>query len=282
MLRTGLGGRLLRRSQLVRLYSEVKTVETCPKPEYDTGCTHCEVPDPQLFNETKNPNNTRAFHWKHFLVSTGTSDWPKKVEFVPGSFTSELAGFKRRVMSVQHPVMITSTSFAPEGEVSGYLLPDGLYFKNLDLSKAEKFAKAYLVPEGEEGREAFQPEKMDHSLVLVCGHGSRDARCGQIAPLLVNEFEKVLEHEGLLVKENDDSTTGTTDDSSEHKWKVGVCSHIGGHVYAGNVLLLKPGGLGVWYGNVRPSHVQGIVKETVKHGNIITELHRGGRFETAA
>ena len=34
--------------------------------------------------------------------------------------------------------------------------------------------------------------------------------------------------------------------------------------------------MGIWYGRVEPRHVKSILEETVKEGNIIGELWRGG------
>ena len=73
--------------------------------------------------------------------------------------------------------------------------------------------------------------------------------------------------------------------------RVGLISHIGGHKFAGNVIVYIPPGLksyddsdvphplaghGIWYGRVEPKHVEGIVQETIKKGNVIKELFRGG------
>ena len=70
--------------------------------------------------------------------------------------------------------------------------------------------------------------------------------------------------------------------------RVGLISHIGGHKWAGNVILyfppLSPGsqeqwaalaGKGVWYGRVEPRHVEGIVRQTLRGGRLIRELLRG-------
>ena len=72
---------------------------------------------------------------------------------------------------------------------------------------------------------------------------------------------------------------------------VGLVSHVGGHKWAGNVIIYVPprreeeagsskrlsplAGRGVWYGRVEPKHVEGIVKETLIKGNVIKELCRG-------
>ena len=74
-----------------------------------------------------------------------------------------------------------------------------------------------------------------------------------------------------------------------------MISHVGGHAFAGNVIVyIPPGypvelnksmggkditsplaGMGIWYGRVEPKHVQGILDVTVRKGNIIGELWRG-------
>jgi (2Fe-2S) ferredoxin len=70
----------------------------------------------------------------------------------------------------------------------------------------------------------------------------------------------------------------------EVKADVGLISHIGGHKYAGNVIVYIPpsmsgnalSGMGIWYGRVEPAKVEGIIEETVFRGRIISELFRGG------
>ena len=67
--------------------------------------------------------------------------------------------------------------------------------------------------------------------------------------------------------------------------RVALVSHIGGHKFAGNVIVYVPpgwaagggelAGRGIWYGRVEPRHVEGIVKETVLGGRVIRELWRG-------
>lgn len=77
-----------------------------------------------------------------------------------------------------------------------------------------------------------------------------------------------------------------------------MISHIGGHAFAGNVIIYVPpdytcasdmggkvrrereisplAGMGIWYGRVEPGHVPTIIEETIKNGNIIANLWRGG------
>lgn len=66
--------------------------------------------------------------------------------------------------------------------------------------------------------------------------------------------------------------------------RVGLISHIGGHKFAGNVIVYIPPsftanplrGKGIWYGRVEPANVEGIVQKTVVEGKVIKELFRGG------
>lgn len=65
---------------------------------------------------------------------------------------------------------------------------------------------------------------------------------------------------------------------SEGSSRVGLfkISHIGGHRYAGNVIVYLPNGASVWYGRVTPKDVGAIVESTIINGKIIPELLRGG------
>ena len=53
-------------------------------------------------------------------------------------------------------------------------------------------------------------------------------------------------------------------------------SHIGGHKFAGNVIIYTPQGAGVWHGRVTPHHCDAIVRETIEGGKIFPSLLRGG------
>ncbi|KAL8305887.1 hypothetical protein RB597_003439 [Gaeumannomyces tritici] len=67
-------------------------------------------------------------------------------------------------------------------------------------------------------------------LVLLCSQRTRDARCGQSAPLLRRELERHLRPLGLHRDPDDERPGG-----------VGVCfvSHVGGHKYSANVLVYR-------------------------------------------
>ena len=127
--------------------------------------------------------------------------------------------------------------------------------------------------------------------ILICGHNSRDIRCGILGPLLESEFKKLISEptNPTLVHTSEEIGTQHTQKNSLPHASVALISHIGGHKFAGNVVIYFPrtwrvvgsrqksplAGKGVWYGRVEPRHVWGIVEETVKRGRVVEELLRG-------
>lgn len=115
-------------------------------------------------------------------------------------------------------------------------------------------------------------------------------RCGMLGPVLRDEFRARLPEVGVEVLEGPANETeeGRSDNGDVRSARVGLISHIGGHKFAGNVIIYLPpqmktrdgkrhplAGHGIWYGRVEPKHVQGIVNETVMKGNVIKEFFRG-------
>lgn len=133
------------------------------------------------------------------------------------------------------------------------------------------------------------------ALVLLCSQRTRDARCGQSAPLLRKELERHLRPLGLF-RDLDDERPGG----------VGVyfISHTGGHKYSANVMVYRrPDAFGVdgvsraglaegevlmprkkekvageedvgaaqciWLARVRPEDIEGLVKYTILQGKVV-------------
>jgi len=70
-------------------------------------------------------------------------------------------------------------------------------------------------------------------LILLCSHKTRDARCGQSAPLLRKEFERHLRPLGLMRDLHDGRPRG-----------VGIyfINHVGGHKFSANVMVYRRAG----------------------------------------
>ena len=125
-------------------------------------------------------------------------------------------------------------------------------------------------------------------------------RCGVMGPALRQEFgDQLLRERFQVLKGPVDIGDGrertllgeaaSQTEGSSGTARVGLISHIGGHKFAGNVILyIPPGaktvggkenplaGCGICYGRVEPKHVEGIIKETLLGGTVIEELFRGG------
>jgi hypothetical protein len=117
-----------------------------------------------------------------------------------------------------------------------------------------------------------------------------------MGPVLRQEFHERLPESGVEVLRGPvevevpehAALTGVAS-GRQYSARVGLISHVGGHKFAGNVIIYLPphikttegdphrlAGHGIWYGRVQPRHVQGIIAETIGRGNVIGELFRGG------
>ena len=202
--------------------------------------------------------------------------------------------------------MITNSSFpstAREPEaISAYLFPDFRYFQNISLigNGPAKFVTDVLLSLNPSG---FGDVKVGKVTVLICGHGGRDQRCGILGPLLEMEFLRLLKMAGLMLDDEGVRHHPMGDimkpsyigrymgqpqtQRAFHGARVARVSHVGGHKWAGNVILYFPpqsvselgpsplAGKGIWYGRVEPKHVEGIISETIKGAKVIKELFRG-------
>lgn len=119
-------------------------------------------------------------------------------------------------------------------------------------------------------------------IILLCSQRTRDARCGQSAPLLRREFERHLRPLGLYRDLHDERPRG-----------VGIyfISHVGGHKYSANVMIYRrqqkagganadvqgegeeqverEGGQCIWLARVRPEDCEGIIKFTLLQGKVV-------------
>jgi len=180
--------------------------------------------------------------------------------------------------------------------VKGYLLP-----RKLDPAhdKLSPIHKDRLMRSEEQQQLLFGVQKVKDVLVLICGHGGRDMRCGITGPILRDEFESCLPLKDVMVLKGsveiaeDEQRTALPDSGLQEEpartARVGLISHIGGHKFAGNVIIYIPpemksasgknhalAGCGIWYGRVEPKHVEGIIQETILNGKVIEDLFRGG------
>ncbi|CAG8976969.1 hypothetical protein HYALB_00010951 [Hymenoscyphus albidus] len=310
------------------------TTPKCPSP----SCPCAETPNlPDLpIDHKANLNGTMAPYDEHVLICTGKDDWMSRVEEENSGDNlaadlKELLGRGGIYADPYHNVSITNSSFPPSRpgrpeiiNASAYLLPSFKYIPflpRISFDTVQALTKAYLLPtklhpahdnlspihrdrllrNSEYASNLYGVRDVKDVLVLICGHGGRDARCGAFGPILRDEFASHLKKQNLEIETEAISVPGPSEDGQElttesesiapgETARVGLISHIGGHKFAGNVIIyIPPGknirdedtphplaGCGIWYGRVEPKHVEGIVEETFVKGNVIEEFFRGG------
>lgn len=203
---------------------------------------------------------TVKLYHRHLIVCTGRAEWPARIE-VGGGYLQAFAEAMRSVVNEDDIKLKLTASDEPSYPVTdnprtGYdifLYPDELRLIDVRPGLLPSLVESLLMLK--EIPESIEQEPILDKAILVCCHGARDARCGQCGPPLAERFVTEL---------------------SARKIKQGInvqrVSHVGGHAYAGNVLLY-PGGH--WYGSVRTSDVAQIISEHVLNGRIIPHLWRG-------
>ncbi|KAI2894588.1 hypothetical protein CBS76997_9103 [Aspergillus niger] len=297
--------------------------KTCPEPSCSCPSTP-SMPAPIDYDQPL--NGTMAAYAQQLLICTGQRDWTSRIEedgqgqnwgeLVRG--LKSLLGRGGKYADPFNNILVTNASFLPSSSsssssstststsqtASAFLFPSFKYFPSVPVNLPDSapattdlstFVRAFLLPiESRHGGQirdqalaAEFPDAVDlqHSpVVLICGHGGRDMRCGVMAPVLETEFQRVLQSKGYTSAGSDNSVV----DSPEHA-HIGLISHVGGHKYAGNVIVYIPPGMkeagsssphplagkGIWYGRIEPKHVQGVVEETILGGKVITDHFRG-------
>ncbi|KZW01051.1 hypothetical protein EXIGLDRAFT_761065 [Exidia glandulosa HHB12029] len=95
-----------------------------------------------------------------------------------------------------------------------------------------------------------------NTYLLVCTHGQRDCRCGDLGGSVLAELQK----------------------NASNDVQIGELGHVGGHKWAANVLAFPSGD---WFGNIQPQHVDLLLRYVEDGCSVIPhELiphWRGGR-----
>ncbi|KAL6708320.1 hypothetical protein ACN47E_003244 [Coniothyrium glycines] len=272
--------------------SVIPYTQTCPSPTCECAATPVD-----LDIDHKTPLlNTMAAYSEQVIICTGKQDWVSNIEQEEGAtghFVRGLKGVIGKGGSGFDPftnVLLTASSLPPTetpNATTALLFPTFKRIRDIPHTPQsfDDFATAYLkarklhpmhdglsaeqraklTRDESRGKNLPSAEAITEPTILICGHGGRDQRCGVMGPILLSSFQKELRRRGMA-------------------GDVGLISHIGGHKYAGNVIIYVPPsmeenalrGTGIWYGRISPEHVEGLVEETLVKGRVITELLRGG------
>lgn len=199
------------------------------------------------------PGTVKLYH-RHLFVCTGSVDWPERIEMGGGFLQTLAEAIAQR--AVEMPLQVKLTACDDPGSESGYdllVFPDNVRYRGVHEADIPVLVEEHLVRNQVPDALAHGP--LSRQYVFVCTHGQRDIRCGQCGPPLVEEFGSVLEARHLA-----------------DKVIVRGVSHVGGHKYAGNVLIYPAGD---WYGYVTPADVPRLVEQHIVKGEIVTDLWRG-------
>ncbi|KAM2708144.1 hypothetical protein EV2_045980 [Malus domestica] len=218
----------------------------------------------EMFKE-KLAGTVNAYDRHVFLCYKTPEAWPSRVEGsesdpLPKFFASAL---KARKNDIAVKTLLTviegreGTEFS-DGDV--LIFPQMIKCRGLKESDVDSFVDDVLV--NDKPWASGVQEALTGSHVFVCAHGSRDKRCGVCGPVLIDKFKEEAELRGLT-----------------NQVFVTACSHIGGHKYAGNLIIYSPGSdgsiTGHWYGYVTPDDVPELLDQHIGKGEIIERLWRG-------
>ncbi|RAH85775.1 sucrase/ferredoxin-like family protein [Aspergillus japonicus CBS 114.51] len=303
-------------------------------------CASCTVKYPAKFDVDQEDNMYgNISEWAtHVLVATGKTDWVRDVADEPGSVMEAIekgglvpSNGKLKLSASNMPVpdeyhyhepgqqpttVLLLPSFTIIDHVTPALAPDLIeHFVSRGPTTTTPLA-SQPTPSDISELTPLRARPCPHSaIILLCSHRTRDARCGQSAPLLRKEFERHLRHLNLY-RDLDDERPGG----------VGIyfINHVGGHKYAANVIIYRrrewgwhlAGGditsssssadadadadtgaaqagasvaagaaagaegaaQGIWLARVRPQDCENIIRYTVLQGKVVkpAEQLRGG------
>lgn len=193
---------------------------------------------------------------RHVLVCCGEEPWPERVEEADGLLGQIARESKEHRTTERWPFKVTAVRTPPSGERYDLLVfPDRVAYRGVDDETWPTIRDGHLRGGEPADVPGVPVDDVSGFHVLVCVHRERDDRCGDCGPLVVEAFEAAASERDL--------DGGLT---------VHRSSHVGGHRFAGNVLVY-PGG--AWYGYVRPDDVGTILDRHVK--GEVWEPHLRGR-----
>lgn len=202
-------------------------------------------------SDTGDLKNSVKFYQRHIFVNTGNRPWHSRVED-SDEIVARLVQALGRSPRVLPATKITAYRTPEQDDLGEFLVfPDRLRYAPSRQRTEDRIIEKLA---GYETTDQLGAEKLDGLFFFVCVHGERDPRCGRCGPSILHALQDHLSRQSLT-----------------KRWHVYPCSHVGGHRYAGN-LLVYPGGY--WYGYVTPQAVEEIVHCTLEN-RFFEPLFRG-------
>ncbi|XP_020705686.1 uncharacterized protein LOC110116462 [Dendrobium catenatum] len=209
---------------------------------------------------------TVQFYERHLFLCYKTPHvWPSHVEAaefdrLPRLLSAAIAARKGEMKKRTRLTICEGEDGTESSNGDVLIFPDMNRYRRLTHFDVECFVEEVLVKNSQWLPGAV--ETLTGSFVFVCSHGSRDRRCGVCGPVLIRKFKEEINSRGL-----------------HSQVSVSPCSHIGGHKYAGNVIVFSSSTngevTGHWYGYVTPDDVPLLLEQHIGKGEIINHLWRG-------
>ncbi|KAF2754775.1 hypothetical protein EJ05DRAFT_540840 [Pseudovirgaria hyperparasitica] len=236
------------------------TNEAVDGPECLQDCSTCTIKYPAKFSidETEKLYGHVKGWSTHLIVGTGKSDWVRDVADEKGSVMEAVD--KGDVKAVNGKLMLSASNmprpdhcdypnnthetpstvlllpaFTLIDNVTPSTVPDLItHFVNAGPTNTTPLAHNSIPALPVDSPLRSRPCPHDY-LILLCSQKTRDARCGQSAPLLRREFERHLRPLGMYRDLTDERPGG-----------VGIyfISHVGGHKFSANVMIYRRAGMG--------------------------------------
>jgi hypothetical protein len=198
------------------------------------------------------PGTVKLYH-RHLLICTGPVDWPENIETGGGFLQTLTDAIARRGAEISAQVKVTACDEPTSG--SGFdilVFPDNVRYYGVQKNNIPALVEEQLVNQRIANTIPHQP--LTQQYVVVCTHGRRDIRCGECGPPLRGALEAAVVARQLA-----------------DKMVVRGSSHVGGHMFAGNVLVYPAGD---WYGYVTPADAPRLV-EHISQARVVADLWRG-------
>ncbi|BBM98259.1 hypothetical protein MPTK1_1g12080 [Marchantia polymorpha subsp. ruderalis] len=201
-----------------------------------------------------------------FLCYKDPESWPARVEAadndrLPRFFVAALRARKNDMPKKTRLTICEGRDGTESSSGDVLIFPEKIRYRGLTHFDVDSFVEDVLV-KGKDWVGSSKPEPLLGSYIFVCAHGTRDARCGVCGPALIQKLHEDIAARGL-----------------ENQIFVRPCSHIGGHKYAGNVIIFSTSASGQvsghWYGYVVPEDVPALLDQHIGKGEIIERLWRG-------
>lgn len=191
-------------------------------------------------------------YFRHLLACTGVADWPPRIEEAEGLLGRVARDVRSLGDSFPTPPKLTATDEPSGGGGLDLLVfPEAVRYRGVEERTWRSVLRDHVAAGRVSADVPSTPLVGRH--VFVCVHRARDERCGCWGPPVIDALREACRTEGLDVP-------------------VRATSHVGGHKYAGNVVIYPEG---IWYGYVRPGDAVTIVREHLAGGRTVKPLLRG-------